>query len=156
MKLYIVRHGRAASSAVDPQRALTQQGRAEVRKLADFIRRLDISVDSVWHSGKLRAAQTAEILAAAMTVKDPLTAHPGLAPNDHPSPILAELIPADRDTMIVAHLPFVARLASLLLVGSDTHYPISFREATTACLEQPSNNHWQIEWLIGPESLSRE
>jgi len=156
MKLYIVRHGRAASSVVDPQRALTQQGRAEVRKLADFIRRLDISVDSVWHSGKLRAAQTAEILAGAMTVKEPLTAHTGLAPNDDPSLMIEELVATDRDMMIVGHLPFVARLAAVLLIGSDAANPIAFKEATIASLNSPTPDNWQIEWLLGPEILQSD
>ena len=39
------------------------QGRADVRKVASFIRPLKISVEHIWHSGKLRAAQTAQILA---------------------------------------------------------------------------------------------
>ena len=151
MKVYIVRHGQAASSDVDPQRGLTPAGRAEVEKVARHLKSLNLSVDCVWHSGKTRAEQTAEILAEAMTVKEGVTAHPGLSPNDHVGPIRNEIEAGGQDIMIVGHLPFVGILTSLLLTSTESTWPINFKEATTACLEKPSNNHWQIEWVITPE-----
>ena len=153
MKLYIVRHGQAASSNVDPQRGLTQAGRAEVEKVAGFLKPLNISVDCVWHSGKARAEQTAEILAEGMTVKEGVTAHAGLAPNDHVGPIRDEIESAGQDIMIVSHLPFVGILTSLLLTGTQSGWLINFKEATTACLEKQSNNTWQEQWVIGPGIL---
>lgn len=149
--MYIVRHGKAASSDVDPQRGLTQAGRAEVERVAKHLKSLNLSLDCVWHSGKSRAEQTTEILAEAMTVKEGVTAHAGLAPNDHVGPIRDEIESAGQNIMIVSHLPFVGILTSLLLTGSESGWPINFKEATTACLEKPSNNHWQIEWIITPE-----
>ena len=151
MKVYIVRHGKAASSDVDPQRGLTQAGRAEVEKVAVLMKRMNISVDCVWHSGKARAEQTAEILAEAMTVKEGLTAHAGLSPNDYAGPIKDEIVSASQDIMIISHLPFVGILTSLLLTGTESNWPIGFSEATTACLERPSDNHWQIKWVTTPE-----
>ena len=82
MKVYLVRHGDAVSSQFDPQRPLSEQGRADIQKVASFIKPLGISVEHVWHSGKLRAAQTAEILAGAVLVEEDCSAHEGLRPND--------------------------------------------------------------------------
>ena len=154
MRLYLVRHGKAASSDVDPQRGLTEEGLREVKKVAEFIKPLDISVDYIRHSGKSRAVQTAEILAEAVSVREEIAAHTGLAPNDDVTPIRDEIESAEQDVMIVGHLPFVARLASLLLTGSDAGYPIAFRESAIACLQQPTDNHWQINWMVTPEVVA--
>ena len=154
MKVYIVRHGRAASSDVDPQRGLTQGGRAEVEKVAKYLKSRNLSVDCIWHSGKARAEQTAEILAEAITVKEGVAAHPGLSPNDRVEPIRNEIVSAGQDVMIVGHLPFVGVLTSLLLTGAKSDWLIDFKEATTACLEKSSNDHWQIEWVVTPGIVS--
>ena len=151
MRIYIVRHGQAASSDADPQRGLTQAGRAQVEKVAEYLKSRNLSVDCVWHSGKTRAEQTAQILAEAMTVKEGVTAHVGLSPNDYVGLIRDEIESAGQDVMIVSHLPLVGILTSLLLTGSQSAWLIGFREATTACLERPSDNHWQIEWVVTPQ-----
>ena len=52
MKLYLVQHAKAASKEVDPQRALTEEGTQEIRKIAAFIKPLNLSIDYLWHSGK--------------------------------------------------------------------------------------------------------
>ncbi|MCK4292479.1 MAG: phosphohistidine phosphatase SixA [Planctomycetes bacterium] len=151
MRLYLVRHGKAASSDVDPQRGLTEEGLREVKKVADFLKPLNISVDYIRHSGKRRAEQTAEILGEAVTVREEIAAHTGLAPNDDVTPIREEIESAEQDVMIVGHLPFVGRLASLLLTDSDCGYPIAFKPVAIGCLEQPSGNHWEINWMVTPE-----
>jgi phosphohistidine phosphatase len=151
MKLYIVRHGMAASAAVDPQRGLTQAGRAQVESVAQQLKSLDVTVDCLWHSGKARAEQTAQILAGGITVKEGVIAHAGLGPNDYVGPIRDEIESAGQDVMIVGHLPFVAVLTSVLLSGSQSNWPINFNEATTVCLERESDNHWQDEWVIEPK-----
>jgi phosphohistidine phosphatase len=152
MKLYIVRHGMAASAAADPQRGLTQAGKAQVESVAKQLKSLDVTVDCLWHSGKARAEQTAEILAEAITVKEGVTAHAGLGPNDHIGPIRDEIESAGQDIMIVGHLPFVAVLTSILLTGSQSNWPINFNEATTVCLERQSEGHWQDKWVIAPKT----
>ncbi len=40
MKVYLIRHGEAVSSEVDRQRPLSEQGRADIRKVASFIKPL--------------------------------------------------------------------------------------------------------------------
>ena len=152
MKLYIVRHGMAASGAVDPQRGLTQVGRAQVEKVAKHLKSLNLTVDCVWHSGKARAEQTAKILAEALTVKEGVIAHAGLSPNDYVPPIRDEIVSAGQDVMIVSHLPFVAVLTAVLLTGSQSNWPINFNEATTVCLERQSDNNWQEQWVVAPET----
>ena len=152
MKLYIVRHGMAASASVDPQRGLTQTGRAQVESVAKQLEALNLTVDCIRHSGKARAEQTAEILAEAITVKEGVIVHSGLGPNDHVGPIRDEIESAGQDIMIVGHLPFVAVLTSVLLTGSQSNWPINFNEATTVCLEKQPDDHWHDEWVIAPKA----
>ena len=81
MRVYLVQHGRAKSKEEDPQRRLTDKGIGEVQKVADFLRPLELRIDAVWHSGKARAQQTAELLAEAVSDRDRVVQREGLGPN---------------------------------------------------------------------------
>jgi phosphohistidine phosphatase len=61
VRVYLVQHGRAKSEEEEPQRRLTDKGIGEVQKVAVFLRPLELRIDAVWHSGKARAQQTAEL-----------------------------------------------------------------------------------------------
>jgi phosphohistidine phosphatase len=153
MKLYLVRHAKAASIDIDQARPLTDEGRRDMQKVAVFLKPLEINVNYLWHSGKKRAEQTAEILADVVNVKNQMTTHEGLAPNDDVTIIKDEVITVQSDIMIVAHLPFVSRLASLLLTGDKSKYIVTFRPGGVISLESIYQNHWQINWMITPELI---
>ena len=153
MKLYLIQHGRAASRDVDSRRPLTEEGRRDVEKIAAFVEPLGLSVDYLWHSRKMRAIQTADILAGVVTVREEKTACDGLAPNDDVSAVRDEIISGGRDVMIVGHMPFVSKLASLLLAGSESADVVVFRQAGIVCLSYPESSHWQVEWIIVPDLL---
>jgi phosphohistidine phosphatase len=153
MKVYLVRHGEAVSSQFDPKRPLSEQGFADVRKVASFIEPLKISVENIWHSGKLRAAQTAEIMTGVVVVKD-YSAHEGLGPNDDVTIMAEELEAYDTDLMIVGHLPFLAYLTSLLVAGKETANVVAFDAGSIACLNRSDPGQWQIEWMTSPELLA--
>jgi phosphohistidine phosphatase len=153
MKLYLVQHAKAASKEVDPQRLLTAEGRRDMQKITVFIKPLQITVDNLWHSGKTRAQQTAEILAEVIAVENEMTAYDGLAPNDDVQIVKDSIISAGKDLMIVGHMPFVAKLASLLLTGSESSGTVAFRQGGIVCLNCENQNLWQIEWMITPELI---
>jgi phosphohistidine phosphatase len=154
MKLYLVQHAKAASKDVDPQRPLTDEGRRDIEKVAAFIERLSLRPDVVWHSGKKRAAQTAETLAEILGAKTKPVAREGLAPNDDVTTIRDELASTRHDVMIVGHLPFLGKLVSLLLTGDESAGVVAFRQGGIVCLEQSAENQWQLAWMITPEILS--
>jgi phosphohistidine phosphatase len=95
MKLYLVQHARTASKEVDPTRSLTAEGRRDIQKVAEFVKPLNLVVNSLWHSGKTRARQTAEILAKVISVENKMTSHDGLAPNDDVQ-VIKDSIVSDR------------------------------------------------------------
>jgi len=153
MKLYLVQHAKAASKETDPERSLTGEGRRDIQKVAAFIKPLNLSVDYLWHSGKNRAQQTAEILANVVEVRKEMAAHDGLSPNDDVTALKEELISKNQDTMIVGHLPFVSKLASLLLTGSESSGTVAFRQGGIVCLLYSDDNQWQLQWMIVPDLL---
>jgi len=156
MKIYLVQHAKAAGSDVDPDRSLTEQGRRELQRVVDFVKPLALSVDYIWHSGKTRAAQTADVLSRVVRVRHTVAARRGLAPNDDVTHLAAELAVLKIDVMIVGHMPFVARLASLLLTGRDSAFPVAFKNAGIVCLSRFDPERWQIEWAVTPEIICEE
>ena len=155
MKLYLVQHAKAASEQVDPQRPLTEEGRSDIQKVAAFMKPLNLCVDYLWHSGKKRAAQTAGVLAEVIKVKTQ-TVHDGLGPTDDVTALKDELVSATGDIMVVGHLPFLSKLTSLLLTGSESANTVAFKNAGIVCLSRSDENRWQIEWVVTPELLARK
>jgi phosphohistidine phosphatase len=153
MKLYLVQHAKAASKQEDPQRPLTDEGFGDIQKVAKFLRPLELKVDYIWHSGKKRAEQTAGVLSEVVEVEIQAAAHEGLGPNDDVAVLKEEIISDQKDVMVVGHMPFVSKLASLLLTGSETPGPIAFKQGGVICLNLTDENNWQIEWMIIPDLL---
>ena len=91
MRVYIVRHGHAADATNDSARPLSVRGRDEVTRLGQFALRAQVKVAQVWHSPKLRAKETAELLARTAQLGAPLIERTGLLPEDDPNDVLAEL-----------------------------------------------------------------
>ena len=149
MNLYLVQHGKAVAKEVDPDRSLTGQGRAEVERVAAFIEPLSLSVGCLWHSGKTRAAQTARIKADKGVLQ-----RDGLAPNDDVTNLADELNAANQDIMIVGHLPFLGKLASLLISGSESTNVVAFKNSGVVSIRRSEQNQWQLSWIATPGLLS--
>ena len=56
----VVHHGDAVGPDVNPMRPLSDRGRVEVDMLAQKAAERGAKPEIIWHSGKLRAKQTAE------------------------------------------------------------------------------------------------
>lgn len=153
MELYLVQHGEAMSEADDPARPLTAGGRQEVQRVSAVAARLGLRPAEIRHSGKRRAAETAEILAAALGVREHVVAVAGMAPNDDVRPIASALDKAPQPLMLVGHLPFLSRLASLLLVGEPERTLLRFRMGGIVCLRRdpPEAGGWMVAWMLTPE-----
>jgi len=153
MRLYLMQHGSAVPKETDPDRPLSEKGRADVRRLAAFLRRTGVRVDQVLHSGKTRAEQTAALLAEALLPAGQPQARAGLDPNDPLEILTPELAYWTADTMLVGHLPFLGRLASLLLAKDPDRPLLAFQPGSLACLEKDADAHWTLRWMLRPELL---
>jgi phosphohistidine phosphatase len=153
MRVYLVQHGKAKSAEEDPNRGLTDEGRAEVTQIAEFLAALRITLSLIQHSGKARAEETAHIFATSMRC----TAGPyhttGLDPSDDPVSTANFLKVYTDDLLIVGHLPHLEHLASLLLTGSMDRRPVKFANAGVVCLEKDQNGAWTLIWAVIPELL---
>jgi phosphohistidine phosphatase len=152
MKLYLVQHGEAAPKAKDPDRSLTRQGRDDVARVAAFAQRAGVGVGQIRHSGKLRAKETAAILAEHLEPAQGVVALPGLAPKDDVRPV-AELMGREtRDLMFVGHRPFMDRLAGLLVAGDRKQQVVRFQQGGIVCLERdPRSWRWSVCWAVIPD-----
>jgi len=138
---------------IDLVQELTEEGLRDIQKVAAFIKPLALSADYLWHSGKKRAQQTAGILAEVITINIEHTAREGLAPNDDVKVIENEIMSLKQNIMIVGHLPFLSKLASLLLTGRDSSNIVAFKNAGIVCLNYTDDNQWQLDWIIIPDIL---
>ncbi len=85
MHLYLVRHGEAKSAQEDPQRPLSSRGREEVDRVSRAVAKKGMVASRIVHSDKLRAKQTAEILARNIIPSEGICEINGLGPEDDPS-----------------------------------------------------------------------
>lgn len=154
MKLYLVQHGNALSKEQDPKRPLSEKGIADLNKIADFIKPVSVEVDYIRHSEKQRAIRSAKILAGVLKVSKDVKARDGLNPNDDVSAIEKELASVDGDIMLVGHMPFLGKLASLLLSGNETSDTVRFQQGCIVCLNRDEDTGWRLEWMVVPEILS--
>ena len=153
MKLYLVQHGDACAKEVDPDRPLTDQGKADIERLAAFLKRAGIQVERVIHSGKLRAAQTAELLAHAIAAGVELESCSLINPNDNPRTLDWQSDSRDRDTLVVGHLPFMAKLVSHLLIEDENRHITAWQPGSIVCLQREDAGPWRVNWMIRPELL---
>jgi len=153
MELYLIQHGEAKSEAQDPQRPLTERGREEVQRVAAFAARAGLKVRQIRHSGKRRAEETASILAEHLSPAEGVLAVPGLAPMDDVHPIAQALQKETAPLMLVGHLPFMDRLAGLLVTGDPDRSVVRFRVSGIVCLEGAGND-WAVKWVVTPELVA--
>lgn len=149
MRCYLVRHGEAVSAQVNPQRPLSARGRAEVAELAQLALSREVRVAELRHSGILRAQETAEILAGYLKPSGGVQPFAGLMPEDDPETAKAELESVEQPILLVGHLPFMSRLAALLVKGDAARSVAEFGPASMLCCVKVGAG-WQIDWQIAP------
>ena len=160
MYFYLVRHGEAQSELENPLRPLSAEGKRVIKIVAAHLSRLGTRPESINCSEKLRARETAEIIAKELSMVDRVKAFKGIAPNDDINPVADLLCAEEKSLMLVGHLPFLSRLLSLLLI-TDSECPIvSFQPGTVVCLNRDDSitaptpgNGWMITWVLSPESV---
>jgi phosphohistidine phosphatase len=157
MQLYLVQHGDAVPESVDPARPLSERGRDDIRKLADFLAEAGIRVGQVLHSGKRRASDTASLLIDAVGAGDAVEVmEKGLSPKDSPEYLVEAAGTWQNDTLVVGHEPFMSRFLSRLVLGREKPAIVDFTPGTIVCLaRRPVTGAWFIAWMLSPQLLRR-
>lgn len=147
MHLYLVHHGDAVGPGVDPRRPLSAVGQASVDRLAGLAAKRGVQPDVFWHSGKLRAKQTAEAFWRACNALAELSASRDLQPGDPPAWIRDRLIGESRDILIAGHYPHLPGLLALLKGGNElgSIFPL---HGIVALKTDDEGATWIEEWRL--------
>ncbi|MCI0748475.1 MAG: phosphohistidine phosphatase SixA [Verrucomicrobia subdivision 3 bacterium] len=161
MEIYLLRHGIAAErgshTGPDEERALTAEGVRKVRRVAQAMRVMRLSFDSVFSSPLVRALETAELVAKSLRLKKRLRVTEHLVPGTPTGTQIAwlrSLRPAPGSVLLVGHEPNFSELASRLLTGQE-RLAIEFKKAGLCKItaEPPGSGHGTLEWLLTPRQM---
>ncbi|NOZ67798.1 MAG: phosphohistidine phosphatase SixA [Deferribacteres bacterium] len=150
MNLYLVQHAESMSKEEDPTQSLSEKGIQDIKRVAAFAAKLNIRVHRIFHSGKMRALQTAQVLADHITVDTDISESEGLLPMDDPGIWFERISTIREDIMLVGHLPHMAGLSSLLLCGSSEKGAVNFERGCIVCMKRSGDGGWAVEWIIKP------
>ncbi len=153
MRLYLVQHGDALPKDVDPDRPLSEQGRADIQRLADWLENRHVQVATILHSGKTRASETAELLRPLLEPRGQIAEGQGLAPNDSPGAFLRQIRHSDKDTLVAGHMPFVERCVSQALTGAPDRKLVEFFPGSIAGIERSGDASWRLFMFVRPGFL---
>jgi phosphohistidine phosphatase len=142
MHLILVHHGDAVGPDVDPQRPLSARGRFTVGQLASSAAAKGVKPAVIWHSGKLRAKQTAEAFWRACNPFAEFSATRDLQPDDPPDWMRDRLRGESRDVLIAGHYPHLPGLLAKLVPGSSA-FP---KNGVVALVTEDEGDTWKEEW----------
>ncbi len=146
MFLYLVHHGDAVGPEVDPRRPLSNVGRANTDRLAALAASKGAKPSVIWHSGKLRAKQTAEAFWRACNPFAELSASRDLQPDDPAQWIRDRLMGETRDILIAGHFPHLPRLLALLeREGNEADFP---PHGVVALASDDEGDTWTERWRL--------
>jgi phosphohistidine phosphatase len=156
MKLILIRHGEAGKAETDELRRLSADGKEEIARLAKALARIQFEGAEIRHSGLLRAEESAVILAEALGLRQKLLVHPELAPMEPPMNVLEAIQGRKSDLILVGHQPFMGKMASCLLSGSEVQKFVDFATGAAACFRPPAipGGNWRLTWLMDPALLA--
>ena len=153
MLLYLVQHAEASPAEEDPTKDLSPKGRLDIEDVAHHLKRLNLQVQQIFHSGKTRAQTTARILGLHIHPPGGITATDGLAPLDDPGIWKSRLAAMDEDLLLVGHLPHLGKLAGLLIAGDQEKSVVNFKMGGAVRLRRMAPDQWAVDWMITPEVI---
>jgi phosphohistidine phosphatase len=135
---------------VDPEKGLSDEGKKAVGRIAQVAKDYEVNVSGIHHSGKKRAAQTAEIFAASLNPSDGVQEMEGLKALDDVTKLDVD---AGKNVMLVGHLPFMEKLTSYLITGDAERPPVlKFQNGGIVCLDlDPETDAWFVKWTLLPQ-----
>jgi len=129
-------------------RPLSTAGREATVRVAQEAAARGLKPDVVWHSGKLRARQTAEIYWRACNPLAQVSAARGLQPDDPSRWMRDQLFGETRSIMVVGHMPHLPGLLHALTGATD---PSAYSFPLHGCVAlEAEGDRWKEAWRIGP------
>jgi phosphohistidine phosphatase len=163
-ELYIMRHGIAVDRDVttvmdDAKRPLTPEGKQKMREIGAGLVRAEVEADWIVSSPLVRAAQTAEIVAATLDSKPPVDTCDALRPGGAPEALITFLAkrPNRRRVLVVGHEPDLGELAARL-IGAGRNASIPFKKGGCCLITFsvfPPKSPGRLVWWLPPRILRK-
>jgi phosphohistidine phosphatase len=151
MPIYLVQHALSLPKEQDAEQGISEEGQADVDRIANVAQAHNINVKKIQHSGKKRARQTAELFENVLKPTEGVESSSGLNPLDDVTEF-ADSLQSSSNCMIVGHLPFLQRLTSWLIIGKIEHTVFKFQNGGLVCLDKsPEDKYWHIKWTLMPK-----
>lgn len=152
MRIYFLRHGKANWpnwDRPDDERPLDKKGQKQMKRVAKALGRYNVTPDVILTSPLPRAAQTAEIAAAALGLN--VTEEPALAPGFDAEKLrmILQKYP-NEDVMVVGHEPDFSNAIEALTGGV-----VVMAKAGIAAVDVYDVNalDGELVWLVPPKFL---
>lgn len=147
LRLLLVHHAAALGPKEDPTQPLSLMGRAWADDAAAQAAARGVTPQAIWHSGKLRARQTAEAYWRACNPRAAFKAERGLQPGDPPQWIADRLLAEDGDLVVVGHMPHLGLLLRLLVAGDPYATSAEFPSHAAIALQR-DEDRWTELWRL--------
>ena len=153
-RFFFAQHGLAVDKSIDAERPLSREGIVQTQAIAQQLLAAGVNISKIFHSGKLRARQTAEIFAQVLNLSA-VASHEGFSPNDDVRQTKPQL--TIEDALYIGHLPHLDKLVSLLVSEDETTGVLIFQNSAVVCLEKGSNKeNYSIQWYLSYNLISNQ
>ena len=163
-ELYIMRHGIAAARTAatlvdDAKRPLTPEGKQKMREIAAGLVRTGWELDWIVSSPLVRAVETAEIVAEALSPKPPVDFCEALRPGGDPQALVTYLAKRStyRSVLVVGHEPDLSALAARL-IGAGRNANMPFKKGGCCRIsftEFPPKTPGRLGWWLTPRIMRK-
>ncbi|EST58304.1 phosphohistidine phosphatase [Proteus hauseri ZMd44] len=156
MQIFIMRHGEAAlDAASDALRPLTERGKSESIKMAEWMTKQGHTIDYVLVSPYLRAQQTLDAVKTDLALPSKIETDDGLIPggnSSHVAHYLRALGDAGyKNILVISHLPLVGYVVAELCPAVCA--PM-FSTSTIACVDfDLPKGAGELLWQVSPSTL---
>ena len=149
MKLYFVRHGEAEDLApTDHSRELTERGKERINKSAQVLKRLGINPKAIYSSPRIRAKQTAQIIADALDMEISITEEVNFGFDSSNIKTLIKKFNSNDEIMFVGHNPDMSQIVHKMAGAS-----VSMKKGGFARIDviNHKTRRGDLVWLIAPK-----
>jgi len=141
----LVHHAEAVGPEVDPQRPLSPRGLAQAMSLASNAKTAGVVPAVIWHSGKLRARQTADSFWRTCNPLAELVMVRGLRPEDSAEALSVTIAAEDRQLLLVSHMPLLPALLRILRPDAEA-FPLH----GLVWLRRTAEGRYVEQWRASP------
>ena len=159
--LFILRHGEAGNRMTvveeDSERPLTQEGRAEMQKIAKSLKAIGLQTNQIYTSPLKRARETAEIAARILNIPT-LEEWDELTPDGNKAALYRKLARLEQNSrvILVGHEPYLTSMIGEII--GTTSPSVVLKKGGVAKVRITSFTpriSGELRWLLTPKLIAR-